>query len=245
VSFDKLVIAWTKRATLDWQQYTESIAEALAEPDPIVGVRLVKGAIPIATALAQPDKLAGEAGRLVPLVDRAVAASDVDRAPPLPASTIVLVDLANVLACVGGSVAEATTAAIVRWLPEIDIRRDEEIQSWYWNTGFAAVALDEPATYRRFAGVHDPGPLAFEPGATHGHNLQAVIRHLAAAIETKASFDAIEPAWREVLDDFEVQWSAGRVDAATLLWIARIVYHRIGGHPLGEVARRLHDEVWP
>ena len=62
--------------------------------------------------------------------------------------------------------------------------------------------------------------------------------------EARATVDAVEPAWREILDNFETQWSANRVDVSTLLWIARIVHHRIGGNALASVARWLHDEVW-
>lgn len=54
----------------------------------------------------------------------------------------------------------------------------------------------------------------------------------------------IAPAWKEYLINFPTLSQSRSVHLNTLLWVARCVFHRIAGHPLGETAARLHDAMW-
>jgi hypothetical protein len=235
--------AWTTHLTRNWQKYVAQIAKS-DELDPMIATNRLSGTTPVAAAIAAPDTLAKVASSLAQLIDRSAAAEAVKHRERMPAGTSTLLDLSNAVECVGGVLSGATVATFRSWLPIIKVDRDDEFQHWYWNVGFAALALDEQITYRRFAGVAIDADLGFRPGALHGFNLQGVVRHLAGAVEGRAGVAAIEPAWREILTNYEIQRSAGTIHASTLLWIARIVYHRIGGRPLAAVARCLHDEVW-
>lgn len=88
-----------------------------------------------------------------------------------------------------------------------------------------------------------PGPLSFSAGEAFGPNVQGVLAYLGAAIEHRAGLDAVLPAWRTLLAIAPELHDADQLRYPMLLWIARIVYHDIGGQPLGEVAERLYADV--
>jgi len=47
-----------------------------------------------------------------------------------------------------------------------------------------------------------------------------------------------------VLDLYSTFQSASTLDEYSLFWIARIVHHNLGGVPVGNVAVKLHDDIW-
>jgi hypothetical protein len=239
MKLETLANMWTKRVAREWGNFAEDLTTHAEEP-PLVLIRRLAGPTPTAAALTAPDKLANVAGALAPIIDRAAAAQDVDE---ISIAVLELLDLANAVECVGGTLAPPTHAAFRTWLPRITIRRDDENEMWYWSVGFAALAFDDSATARRFAGVDIHASFGFKPGETFGFNLQGLLRHLAGALEVGADLEAIRPAWNECLDNFETQWTAHRVDGATLLWIARVVYARVGGAQVATVAKQIHNEV--
>ena len=75
-------------------------------------------------------------------------------------------------------------------------------------------------------------------------NLQGLLAYLAGAVEYGAAEVDVIPAWEDLLTSYPTLRDAKSIDQGTLLWIARTVFHRIGGHPVGEVAQRLHDSAW-
>ncbi|MEJ7600091.1 MAG: hypothetical protein WKG01_19440, partial [Kofleriaceae bacterium] len=110
---------------------------------------------------------------------------------------------------------------------------------------FAALALDVRKLYRTLGGEEPNQPLKLEPSRGFGGNVQGLLRHFGAAVEHRAGFAAIEPAWRDLVDNLERHEQSGQLRRATLFWIARVVHHRIGGAPLGEVAQWLHEQIRP
>ena len=148
--------------------------------------------------------------------------------------------LANLLDCGGIAISDKTLRQVTTWLPRVVAKRNDLDTTTYWNKGFAALALGDHATYLQYCDK----PLELEPGATYEHNLRGFITMLAAAVENKASVDAVMPAYREVLDLYATFRSASTLDDYSLLWIARIVHHRIGHVPIGKVATTLHDDLW-
>ena len=87
-------------------------------------------------------------------------------------------------------------------------------------------------------------PSSFTAGQVFQFNLQALLRHLAGAVDQHAPIADVLPAWADLLQNYAAMRSANSIDAGTLLWIARVVFHRIGGFPVGEVAQRVHDSAW-
>lgn len=225
-----------------WDKYLARI-DTCRTLDPGTAAGRLGGAIPIAAAIATPDRLAEVAEPLVAIIDGAVAEEEAAGPSSLPDTAMKLVNFANDIECVGGVLANPTTVALRRWASVIDVDRDGEFEDWYWDAAFASLALGAVDRARIFAGVM-PGAGIDAAGGAHGFNLQALLRHLLAAIEAKAPASSVEVAWREVLDNFDVQRDARRMTGSTLLWIARIVHHRIGGVAVADVARRLHDEVY-
>jgi hypothetical protein len=191
-----------------------------------------------ATLAWGPSRIAPVAARVEPLLPPAMAA----RTTKVPKSAVELgvANLANLLACCGH---RDLTAPISEWLSEIQTSKDEEPFDWHWDRGFASLALDRKKLYRALAGVGPDDPLKVEPGKKFGGNLQGLLRHLAAAVEQRAGFAAIEPAWRDLVANLRRHEQSGQIGRATPFWIARIVHHRIGGAPLGEVAGWLHEQI--
>ena len=154
------------------------------------------------------------------------------------------INLANVLECVGGTISPTTHEIFCRWFSTMRATSDDFDTSAYWSTYFGSLALGHEE-YRRGTGTAlgsvSPPPT---PGATFGPQTRAFLKHLAAAVENHAPFEVVRPAWEEFVERFPDARDMHNVDAGTLLWVARVVYHRIAGAPLGTIAQRLHDDMW-
>ncbi|MBE7453362.1 MAG: hypothetical protein HS111_32200 [Kofleriaceae bacterium] len=87
-------------------------------------------------------------------------------------------------------------------------------------------------------------PVEHCPNRAAPFDLQGLLAYLAGAVENGAAEADVMPAWEDLLGSYPFLRDAKSIDQGTLLWIARTVFHRIGGHPLGEVAQRLHDSAW-
>ena len=200
-----------------------------------------------APVLATPSTATRDLTPLAVLVDHAVRDEETDNVQRYERVTIVQLtplDLGNALECVGIPLDPASWDTMRAWLPRMEVRRDDERAAYWWTAGFAALALGEPLRYWKAAGLHREAENPFTPGETFGFNLQGLLRHLGAAIDTRASFEDVRPAWDEFLRNFGALRSAQSVDEGTLLWVARIVFHHIAGRPLREVAQALHDYLW-
>jgi hypothetical protein len=189
--------------------------------------------------LARGSAIREELGQLVPALVGLIAeerahASSVDELHWIVLSAF---DIANALECAGCSVPPEVTAGMGEWLPRV--KHTEEDVKYRWKTGFIALALDVRAAYYPIAGYNLDGAIPFTAGQTFELNLQGLLGHLAGAVESDATVGDVLPAWQDLLRVFFTMLPARMIDPGTLLWIGRIVHHRIGGRPLGEVA----DEV--
>ncbi len=184
------------------------------------------------------------------LVDRATMEKDarlVSGQSQYDTHVFDILDLANVLECVGDSISPTTLDTFRRWLPLIRASRDDYNTSGFWSRGFAALALDERHTYSKYLTPEyrkTPVPFDAPPDARFGFNLQGLLTHLAGAVEQRAPFERVAVAWDDWLAHAPHAMDSRSINPGTLLWIARVVHHRIACHPLGEVAQRLHDDIW-
>lgn len=181
---------------------------------------------------------------LAPVVDRVAATKAVDLTGAVAPAYHQLLDVGNVLECVGCPLAAGTHDIFRDWLARMTLEREDPDAYHLWSAGFAALALDERPTYRRLAARVGDATLALTPGQTFGLNMQALLGHLAAAVENQAPLAAVTPAWEELLANYSLLYDARAMRLGTLLWAARVVHHRIAGTPLGEVAQRLHDDIY-
>ena len=162
---------------------------------------------------------------------------------PLSTMPFELLDSTNFFALLGYSVPGEALTSLAQLLSRIETsRHDPESVSWHWQRGFMALALRKDPVWRGIAGLM-PGPLAFTPGESFGPNVQGLLRYLAAATENRARVEDVMPAWKTFLAVFLSLYNARQVNFETLFWIARIVYHDIGGESLGSAGDHLFADI--
>lgn len=235
---------WQNRVRRSWSDTVKDLSRAAASPKTTYATLVGYTNTLLAAAVVQPSEVERDLASLAPAIDRAVgraAAEMLDH--PIAPSVLEVLDLGNALECVGCSLAEATRDVFRDWLARIELTRDDPQMFHTWSAGLAALALDVRPTYRRVAARAGDGKLSFTAGEKIGFNLQALLGHLAAAVENHASLADVTPAWQELLSNYPTLYDGASVRPGTLLWAARVVHHRIGGAPLGEVARRLQDDI--
>jgi hypothetical protein len=249
MNLSKLVMALERGFDLDWDRFDERIPSLLARPDgPHDALWLLDGRF-LSAAFVNPRRVALAIVPLQEVVDRAAVEEDAELLAGTRRYDRVLfntLNLANVIECVGGTIAPATLDIFRRWLPELSFSRDDADTSAFWSTYYIALALDDRHKYRR--GIMGPAvddPLEPpDPAATHGPDLRAFLRHIAAAVEQCAPFASVAVAWEDFLRYYPLKRETDSLDHGSLLWAARVVYHRIAGYPLGTVAQHLHDDLW-
>jgi hypothetical protein len=199
-------------------------------------------------AIVEPATITPTIASLTPFVERAAAEDQSEIGPDDRCSPALFetINLGNVIECVGGTLSPETHAIFRDWIERIHATRDDADTSAFWSKYFTALAFDDKLTYRR--GI--PGPALDEaldppsPGTKAGPNLRVFLRHLAAVVEHRAPYATIAAGWEEFLERFPRARDELTLDPGSLLWAARVVYHRIAGHPLGTVAQHLHDDLW-
>lgn len=192
-----------------------------------------------------PEHVRRVLGPIAAFVPNAVATylREVEGDYDLSTTTLELFDSTNFFEVLGCDVRRDTLAALAPLLPRILTKRKDADLAWrHWEKGFVALAVRQLPVWRGIAGI-PAAPLPFLPGEAFGPNIQAILAYLGAAIEHRSPLDAILPAWRTLLAIAPQLRSASQLRYSTLFWIARIVYHDIGGEPLGEVAERLYADV--
>lgn len=242
------VAAWLRTAELERpeiEKYRLSSATRTRGRGSRVGAHSLCQMI-VDTVLCTPAASHATLGWLVPLCDDIIDEQEAEvrkyqRVTPVAVTALVL---ANTLDVVGLPLPSNSWPTMRAWLPRMEVSRDDESTADWWTAGFAAVALDEPLRFFKAAGLSLGRPNPFVAGATFQFNMQGLVRHLAAAIETGASFEDVRPAWEDLLHSYSYLRSARSIDEGVLLWIGRIVFHRIAGRPLGEVAQAIHDSAW-
>ena len=135
----------------------------------------------------------------------------------------------------GYPIADSVLMSLAPLLGRVETNRREH-PAWHWHRGFIALALlwARVAGHRRTdagcAGVHRRRDLRPERART--------ARVPRGRFETHASLEAVIPAWKTTLAVFPTLGDAHEVTYSMLPWIARIVYHDIGGEPLGRVGEQ-------
>lgn len=152
-------------------------------------------------------------------------------------------DLLNALQCVGCPVSPASVKTMGSWLKHIEASRDDDPGYAYWPRGFAALALGQRDVYCAML-AHEPDtPVPFESAQRFGVSLYGLLQHLAGALEHQASVADVMPAWRDLLSFYPHIIKASEFDNKGLLWVARVIHHQVGGHPLAEVADFFRDSI--
>lgn len=157
----------------------------------------------------------------------------------ITAGELTLASHVNLFSCAG----RVDRVGIFRSrLYDVRTKRNSDFAEWHHAKALAGIALAEKGLYRGPSGalVSLEERMPFQPGELPGYNPQALIAHLAGAVENRASIDDVWPAFDEFMHKFPGHEQAGEFDGACLFWIARIVHHQIGGQPLGETAAWLH-----
>lgn len=235
---------WQNWVSRSWPDVVKELTRAARSPRTGYATLVPYAADLLPAAVVQPGEVQRELPMVVAAVDRAVArsfAEMVDR--PISTAFLEMLDLGNALECAGCPLADATRDVFRDWLARMQLSRDHPDMFDVWSAGFAALALDERPTYRRVAARAGEVTLPFTPGEAFGFNVQALLGHLAAAVENRAPLADVTPAWHELLGNYGLLYDTGAIRLGTLLWMARVVHHRIAGAPIGEVAQRLQDDV--
>ena len=192
-----------------------------------------------------PDYSRRTIGPIHAFVENAVTAylKTVEGEYPLSTMPFELLDSTNFFELLGYPIPSDALTSLAPLLSRIETNRhDPEFVAWHWQRGFMALALRKDPVWRGIAGLM-PGALAFTPGESFGPNVQGLLRYLAAAIENRARLEDVLPAWKTFLAVVPSLYNADQVNFETLFWIARIVYHDIGGEPLGSAGDHLFADI--
>lgn len=182
-------------------------------------------------------------GAMASFLPAAVAtyAEEVSGEQPLSTAALGVLDTVCMYELMGCAVDPALLARLAPLLGRVETSRHDD-RAKHWHRGFAALALKSAAVWRGIAGLA-PGALTFSPGESFGPNVQGLLGYLAAAVEHRAAVADVEPAWKTLLAAFGALYDAGELDFEALFWIARVVYHDIGGEPLGRAGERLWADL--
>lgn len=163
------------------------------------------------------------------------------RDAPLTMSLVLVASAVNALAILDYAIPDRVLAGFRDELARVELER--EFPKVQWNKGLAAIAIDHPLVWVPVAGHLNAADVPWQPGATFGANVQGLIGHLGAARSRGAALADVEPAWHSFMDAADVLVDERQIDYATILWIARVVLHDIGGLAVGEVGAGLEAEI--
>jgi hypothetical protein len=152
-----------------------------------------------------------------------------------------MIDATNAFEVIGFEVPASILSSFRPLLPRVADERDRP--RWRWAKGFAALAMGDRFVWAPVAGFLPDDPVPFEAGATFGPDLQGLLAYLGGARLAKASFADVEPAWRSFMATADTLIDMGQLDYPLVLWIARIVFHHIGGKPLASVGELLYADI--
>jgi hypothetical protein len=142
----------------------------------------------------------------------------------------------------GFEVPPTVLASFRPYLARIAYQRDDP-PAWHWTKGITALVLDERAVWGPILGIRPDEPVPFRPGQIFGGNMAGLLGHLAGARLASASLEDVMPAWRSFLSGAEQMLQNRQIDKPVVHWIARFVFHHIGGAPLPTVADSYHEEI--
>ncbi len=235
---------WQNNVRRTWSDDVKELKRAAATPKTTYSTLSNYAFDLLAATIVQPAEVRRELASLAPAFDRVVArAASGMTGKVISTAFLDVMDFVNALECAGCPFADGTKEVFRDWLGRMQLTRDTPDMFEVWSAGFAALALDERPTYRRVAARAGEATLPFTSGDTFGFNIQGLLGYLAAAVENHESLAVVTPAWHELLRNYHLLYDVSSVRAGTLLWIARVIHHRIAGAPLGEVSQRLQDDI--
>lgn len=239
---------WTTRVDREWpelvQELPSNVERAQSGEASWVLPYLARELVP--ALLVDHPGVSTAIETVAPLVDLAVREieRDLPANGPIASSHVRTINAACAIEAAGGAVSSASWATMRGWLPRLDVSRDEEWTTAYWQSGYAALSLAEPGAYRRVAAeplVSDQ--VSFTPDRSFEHNQQALLQYLRAATRARARLLDVLAAWQGFLDAFGALRAAQSADAETLFWVGRLVFHDVGGIPINEVARTMSESI--
>jgi len=176
------------------------------------------------------------------VVPQAVAAYLAERDPDAGSLSPTIQDMSdatNAFEIIGFDVPPSVLESFRPYLSAIMFTRDR----WYWTKGFTALALNERLVWAPVAGYPPDQPIPFKRGEKFEFNVQGLLAHLGAALLVGARFEDVATAWGSFLVCADMLINAHRIEYVLVLWIARIVYHHIGGQPLVSVGDLLYADI--
>lgn len=246
MNLQRLTQSWADFSSQRWTAHRQQLYE-------LVGGRDARSRIEVIARVSNDDLIELLAIRgatcrdeLTPLLSYAQhVVDDIDADARTHGDLAILhtCDLINALQSVGHRVPDRTVDIMARWSSDVQLTRAFEPVQYYWRLGFIALALDRRPVYYRIAGYNVDGAIRFTGPQAFQFNMQGLLGHLAGAIENQVPVRDVLTAWRDVLRSFYELWRADMLDVASLLWIARIIHHRIAKKPLVEVADFFRDSV--
>jgi len=207
-----------------WEQTARPIGELVDTPLALLGRELSR------SVLVHPKQPLDAAALLVERLATAEPVTPEDRAP--------VADAINALACVGVDV-PYVPLRLLHWLP--GLTAVEPPFPGRLRGGFAALALSD-----WFMGTYvAPLPHNVTGGYEFPGDVHKLVGYAAWTVRNKGSLATIENALSRVADELDVLCESNQLDEATVLWLARLAFHRLDpGGPLANVAARAHDWLW-
>jgi len=192
----------------------------------------------------KPDFVRGQFAPIRHVVPQGVAAylASLDKEGEISPIFFELSNSTAAYEALGFEVPPTVLASFRPYLARITYQRDDP-QLWHWAKGITALVLDERAVWGPIAGIRADDPVPFTPGQTFATNMQGLLAHLAGARLAGASLHDVLPAWRSFLMVAEPMLQTRQIDKPVVLWVARFVFHHIGGAPLPTVANTYHEEI--
>ncbi|EHR71160.1 hypothetical protein BurJ1DRAFT_2324 [Burkholderiales bacterium JOSHI_001] len=176
---------------------------------------------------------------LVPTLPRATRDMDPARPGRVP-TTQGLLGFVMVAQNAGALPEGALQAEMARWAERLAHRQPPADLDARTSCGLltAALAIDTPA--RQLCGVSLP---AFQAGQRFDNDMARLTCYLLDAIAAQAPLAAVEPAWQGFLRNFPRLLAAGAANWVTPHAVARLVWARVGGMPVGTMAAHTHRQV--
>jgi hypothetical protein len=153
----------------------------------------------------------------------------------VPAEALIaIVDLIDAIECIGGPLRSTCSVIARSWLGDLGgIAGLERLR-----VAMAAFAWNDLIIAHRHLGVADV-TAGYDRAAAYSGDLGAAIRHVMGAAQAGDKMFAVEP----MLESVVLAARELGLDEPTLLWLARLVFHDVGGAGLGEVAAKAHGFV--
>lgn len=136
---------------------------------------------------------------------------------------------------------DAYTPAVRNWIDALATPAASFERPNRHSLAFSALAFEDDARVPDFLG--EPIAPNAPPGATFQFDYPSLIAYIAAACRDRATPEAVQPAWLDFLQSFPYKLATEAVEWPVLFTAGRIVYHRIGGLPVENVAREVHKQI--